>query len=249
MNSPAHFYSGLIVDVYEALATVQARADSYAPFLQRSGTPALELGCGSGRPLLELLELGHAVEGLDASLDMLERCRAEAAARGLIPTLHHAEMQSFALARRYRSIFLAGASFTLLTTDDDARRALSCIHTHLEPGGSVLIPLEIPDIEQERSSLGRCREVTSAVQTLRCTALALEVEADGRNLRKRLRYERTRRGQATEVVERDWQTRWWSQDQFREMLTAAGFGRVSFRGVDGGRADPDAQAFVALAQR
>jgi hypothetical protein len=56
MDSPAQFYTGLIADVYEALAII-ARAESYAPFFERSGTPALELRCGSGRPLLDLLAM------------------------------------------------------------------------------------------------------------------------------------------------------------------------------------------------
>jgi SAM-dependent methyltransferase len=109
-------------------------------FLDRAGTPALELACGSGLPMLDLVTLGYEVEGLDASADMLARCRASAAARNLSVTLHHAPMQAFALPRRYRAIFLAGASFTLLTSDADAAAALTCIHAHLEPGGGRASP-------------------------------------------------------------------------------------------------------------
>jgi hypothetical protein len=183
---------------------------------------------------------------------MLDRCRAAAAARGLEVVLHEAEMQSFALAKRYRSIFLAGASFTLLISDDDARRALACIHAHLTAGGSAMIPLEISDLEQERRFVGRGREATSATgERLRFTVLSIDVDpaSDGRTLRRRLRYQRTRPGAAPEVLERDWRTRWWSQAQFSELLGEAGFSRTSLRGVSGGPAAPDAPVFVALAQR
>ena len=104
-EAPSQFYTGLIADLYEPLAGEHARAADYTGFLDRSGTPALELCCGAGRPILDLRELGYDVEGLDASLDMLERCRAAGAARGVEVTLHHAEMQSFALGKRYRAIF------------------------------------------------------------------------------------------------------------------------------------------------
>jgi SAM-dependent methyltransferase len=247
---PSQFYTGLVADLYEPLAGEHARAADYTGFLDRSGTPALELCCGAGRPILELRELGYDVEGLDASRDMLELCRAAAAARGVEVALHHAEMQSFSLAKRYRSIFLAGASFTLILDDDDARCALACIHAHLEPGGSAMIPLEIPDPERERRFVGRAREVTGAAgEKLRFEVLALDVADGGRNLVRRTRYERVRPGRAPEVMERVWQTRWWSQQQFSEMLGEAGFSRTSLRSLRGGPAAPADAFFVALAQR
>jgi SAM-dependent methyltransferase len=249
-EAPSQFYTGLVADLYEPLASAHARADDYIPFLERSGTPALELACGSGLPLVELVERGYAVHGLDSSQDMLDRCRARAAARGLDVTLHLAEMESFSLSRRYRSIFLAGASFTLLTTDEAAASALARIVTHLEPGGSALIPLEIEDFEAGRKALGRFREVTTAAgERLRVAAVALDVNEPERIVCHRLRYERILGNAEPEVVERDWKRRWWSQEQFREMLLSAGFEKVRLLSPHGGRARPDASVFVALAQR
>jgi SAM-dependent methyltransferase len=201
-------------------------------------------------PILDLVERGYEVEGLDASQDMLDRCRAAAQARGLQITLHRGEMQAFALPRRYRSIFLAGASFTLLTSDADAQRALSCIHDQLEAGGSALIPLEVPDVDLVRRMLGRVREVTNAAgERLRVSMIAFEELADGRTHSHRLRYERILPNGESELVERDWRKRWWSPAQFREMLEAAGFERVSMRTPGGGRVAGNAPVFVALAQK
>src|SRR5262249_38841479 len=154
------------------------------------GTPALELACGSGRPLLELIERGYDVDGLDASRDMLERCRARAAERGLSVTLHHAKMQSFALPRRYRSIFLAGGTFGILATDEDAALALERIHAHLEPGGSVLIPLTMNRFTPAMDSADASPWVTLASgERIRCILMAAHSSADGREQIQRLRYE------------------------------------------------------------
>jgi SAM-dependent methyltransferase len=78
-DAPSQFYTGLVADLYEPLLSSPARADDYVPFLDRSGTPALELACGSGLPLVELVARGYEVHGLDASQEMLDRCRARAA--------------------------------------------------------------------------------------------------------------------------------------------------------------------------
>jgi hypothetical protein len=181
---------------------------------------------------------------------MLELCRERARERGLQVTLHRAEMQSFALPRRYRSIFLAGASFTLLTSDDDAACALACIHAHLEPGGSALIPLECERVDPDRRGVGATKELTAQTgERLRVTLVGVDVSADGRNVRRRLRYERITANGDVESVERDWHRRSWSQVQARALLAAAGFDKVTFLAPPGGRADPEARVFIALARR
>jgi SAM-dependent methyltransferase len=249
-ESPSQFYTGLISELYEPLAGEISRADDYVPFLERSGTPALELACGSGLPMLDLLERGFEVEGLDASTDMLELCRLEAAERGLAPTLHLAEMQSFRLPTRYRSIFLAGASFTLLTTDEDAENTLKRIYEHLRPGGHVLIPLEVQDADVTRTQLGRHREtVDPSGNRLRVVMLELDVCRDGRNSSLCLRYERIPPVGEPISVERIWERRSWNQDQFRELVLAAHFDELRFLTPTGGLAEPNASAFVALARK
>ncbi len=249
-ESPSQFYTGLVSELYEPLAGESARADDYVPFLERSGTPALELACGSGLPMLDLLERGFDVEGLDSSVDMLDLCRSRASARGLAPKLHLAEMQSFQLQTRYRSIFLAGASFTLLTTDEDALNALKQIHQHLEPEGCALIPLEVEDVEAIEVQLGQYREtIDPEGNRLRVVMLELEVHGDGRNHSLRLRYERTSPAGECVSVERVWERRSWNQEQFRALLLAARFNEPGFLSPKGGPAEPDASIFVALAKK
>jgi SAM-dependent methyltransferase len=246
----SQFYSGLVAELYEPLAGETARADDYVPFLDRCGTPALELCCGSGLPLLELLERGYDVDGLDASADMLDLCRSRAAERGLKATLHLAEMQSFRLDKPYRSIFLAGASFTLLTSDADAADALERIHDHLEAGGHALIPLEIEDPSVLEKFVGQYKETTEASgDRLRVGMLRLEIHDGGRNIRQHLRYERIQTSGESTFVERSWERRSWTQEQFRELALAAGFAELTFLDPSGGVAAPDAKVFVALLRR
>ena len=135
------FYTGIVAELYRHLRSETFDPEPYARFVERSGEPALELGCGDGDPLLDLRARGLAVEGLDSSLDMLERCTAAATERGLDVTLHHATFEEMRLGRQYRSIYLAGATFNLLPDDEAAQAALGRIATHLRADGSALIPL------------------------------------------------------------------------------------------------------------
>ena len=83
--------------------------------------PVLELGCGTGRPLLRWLADGLDVEGIDASADMLAILRRHAAERGLTPTLHHGGFAPLALDRTYAAIVCVAGSFTLIDDREAAR--------------------------------------------------------------------------------------------------------------------------------
>jgi hypothetical protein len=240
---PAHFYTGLVADLYAPLRSETPDPEPYARFIGASGEPALELACGDGDPILELRRRGLDVEGLDASPDMLERCRAAAAAQGLDVVLHEQTMESMSLPRRYRSIFLAGASFNLLADDDVARRALERIHLHLTDDGSALVPLHIPS-PTPPAMLGRPRESTRPDGSIiRCTPIAQEHDDARRDQTTVMRYEIVDR-ETSQVVERPWRLHWHTQAGFRDLAASAGLETRAVLDASGGPATDAADVFV-----
>lgn len=105
---------------------------------------ALEIGSGSGRLLLPLLQKGHRIEGLEPSADMLTLCRQAAADLQLEPILYQGDMSSFCSPDSYDSLFLP--AFTLQLADDPAA-ALSNFHQLLKPGGLLYLTVFIPYAE------------------------------------------------------------------------------------------------------
>ncbi len=234
MSDPADFYTGLVAELYGPLKSSTQDPAPYAAFIRSRGEPALELGCGDGEPILDLVEMGFDVEGLDSSQDMLDRCAARAANRGLEVVLHRGSMASVVLAQRYRSIFLAGATFNLLPTDDVARSALERIRAHLAPDGAAMIPLFIPP-PTPPEVLGRFRSNGD----MRFAPMHEERDEEARTQTTVLRYER-----GDESVERPWLLHWHSQDGFRLLVADAGLVVESVVDFAGEPAKPDAQAFV-----
>jgi SAM-dependent methyltransferase len=240
---PADFYTGVVAELYAPLRSAVPDPEPYARFVTSVGEPALELGCGTGDPMLDLVERGLDVEGVDSSADMLDRCRQAATARGLDVRVHHQTMQTLALGRRFRSIYLAGPTFNLLPDDDVASAALERMRDHLDEGGAALVPLFVP-APTPPEHLGRAREVTrDDGAVLRFTACEEERDENRRVQRSSLRYELVVDSGST-VEERPWIIHWHTQDGFRVLAERAGFRVRSVRTPDGSRAPADADSFV-----
>jgi trans-aconitate methyltransferase len=249
-SDDSQFYTGLIADAYALLASAPPEPAPYERFVRRGDGPALELACGDGRPMLDLIESGLAVEGLDSSADMLMRCRAAAAERGLGPvTLHLGDMANFNLGRAYASIYIAGASITLLPDDESVGASLRCMSQHLVEGGRAMVPFWIPPAAAE---IGRALEAEVAGQpstVLRCTTIEVERNEDQRTHASLLRYERVTHGDVTEAVERWWNVHWLTVDDAVALASDAGFSEVRASGLDGQRAEPDASLFTLILAR
>jgi 2-hydroxychromene-2-carboxylate isomerase/ubiquinone/menaquinone biosynthesis C-methylase UbiE len=249
----SQFYTGLVAEMYDALVAHPAKPELYAELIREAGGNALELGCGTGHPLLALVGQGLCVEGLDSSRDMLAKCRERATALGLQVALHHQEMQKLDLPTRYRTIFLAGPSFTLLDDPADAIESLRRIYAHLEPGGQAVIPLFLPAASPDaKHAGGGWRERTPVSRPDGTTAHLtekFELDPSRQLLEATLRYEIREGGRTLDALERPWRLRWYEQEEFRRMLEQVGFVDINLIRGDRTPSKPADFAFIARGRK
>jgi SAM-dependent methyltransferase len=245
VDDPAAFYTGLVAELYAPLRGSTPDADIYDRFIRAAGEPALELACGGGDPLLELRRRGIDVEGLDSSVDMLDRARAAARRLGLEIVVYQGDMRDFDIGCTYRSIFLAGPSFNLVPSDADAVRALRRIRAHLDPAGRALVPLFVPP-PVDPTTIGRATEAElEGGDHISCTVVAVERDEHGRTQITRLRYVRDGpRGHAE--TERDWLLHWFSPPRFAELASEAGLTVNRCTEWDGSPATDASTGFAAV---
>ncbi len=116
--------------------------DFWASSIKASGEPALELGSGTGRVLVPLLERGFDVVGIDTSEDMMARCLAACKARGLKAELHEQSMLELDLPRHFGLVLFASGGLGLFTSDRDIQALFERVMAHLRPGGSFTYEFE-----------------------------------------------------------------------------------------------------------
>lgn len=142
-REPGYEYRGMVASSWDLLRgdySTWPDRPFYRDVIGRSGEPALDIGSGTGRLILDYLADGMDVDGVDLSPEMLAICREKARALGLRPSLYEQAMESLELPRRYRTIFVPSSSFQLLTDREAAGRAMARFREHLEPGGALVMP-------------------------------------------------------------------------------------------------------------
>jgi SAM-dependent methyltransferase len=135
-------------DIYDFVGKdVPYGLDFYVALARAANGPVLDIACGTGRILLPCLEAGVDIEGLDLFEPMLKTLRAKAAALGLTPRLHQADMSDFSLPRRYRQIMIPFNAFIHNMTQDTQIRCLQLCREHLLPDGQLTFDTFFPALE------------------------------------------------------------------------------------------------------
>jgi SAM-dependent methyltransferase len=248
-TATAHFYDA----AYGAMPSLGADVDFYTRLARDLAGPVLELGCGTGRTLLEVAATGLPCSGVDLSQPMLDRLkqRNESADVPAELRLVQAPMQDFDLAgARFELIFSAFRAFQHLATVAEQLACLACVRRHLAPGGVLafdvfnprygrLAELEEPESEDLRFRLGDL-DVIRYAHVKRDPARQL--------LHVKMRYETWRDGQVESNQLSQFDMRWFHRYELEHLLARAGFDDVAIYGdFDGGPVTTDSPAFVVVA--
>jgi SAM-dependent methyltransferase len=206
-------------------------------FIEAGGQPALDVACGTGRLLIPYLRAGLDVDGCDVSADMLAACREKAQSEGLEPNLYVQPMHELELPRQYRTIFVCGA-FGLGSTREQDVDALDRFREHLEPGGTLLLDIEVPYadtrlwnywLKEERESLPepmpdpRQRRMASDGTEYALVSRVLEVDPLEQRSSLEMRTELWRDGELEAEETRRIDLHHYFVDELRMMIEEAGF--------------------------
>jgi ubiquinone/menaquinone biosynthesis C-methylase UbiE len=121
----------------------------YIEYAQKFNGNILELGCGTGRVLIELAKAGHSITGLDLSEKMLEilRIKVEELPENIRNKIDiiNGNMSNFSIDKKYSLIIAPFRAFQSLTKDIDIQNSLNCILRHLDKNGVFIINVFRPN--------------------------------------------------------------------------------------------------------
>lgn len=255
-------YRGLIAKSWDLLrGDTSGWADRYffRGVIEESGTPALDVGCGTGRLLLDYLSDGLDVEGADVSPEMLNLLLEKAGEVGIHPRVYLQAMESLDLPRRYRTIIVPSSTFQLVIDLDQAQGVMERFYAHLQPGGALAMsfmlayegdPQESGIRNSEWELAGEEKRPANGTIVRRWTRSTIDFDQKLEHTDDR--YEILKDGQVIEVEEysRSPATRWYTQEESAELFYSAGFDQVQlFHEFSQKPVRPDSRVWAVTARR
>jgi ubiquinone/menaquinone biosynthesis C-methylase UbiE len=227
----------------------------YLDLIKERGQPVLDVGCGTGRLLLDFLAIGIDIDGVELSPDMVAiLCgKADAAGIDVHDRVTLGAMESMKLPRRYRVILVPSSSFQLLIDPQAARAAMRRFYDHLEPNGTLAMPWI--DISQDYPDGADDRRTTEMTEpdgaVIRLTYHGWFDAATGLEHTDE-RFVRLMDGRVVEDerIVRSPATRNYDHESIRRLHEAAGFDGLEWlSGFTRQAAGPDDRIMTTLARR
>ena len=108
------------------------------------GGKVLEIGCGTGRVTIPMMEAGADITAIDYSQKMLEQLESKAGDIDAPIEIILQDVRSLYLKKRYNLIIFPYRGFQSLLSVDDQINALTAIRKHLDFEGRLIIDLFVP---------------------------------------------------------------------------------------------------------
>ena len=232
MTTPSYEYYGMMAEFWDLFRGDTSTWEDRFFFLdivRKYGQPVLDVGCGTGRILLDFMQQGIDIDGVDHSPDMLVLLQEKAGKLGLQPAIYRQEMTALSLPRQYRTILVPSSSFQLLLEPSQPLLAMKSFYEHLLPGGVLAMPFMTLWKQGEPLEFESTDEVTrpedgATVRRWQHSRFDLDTGME----HAKTRYEILRDGTvfASEEHEQSPATRSYTQSQAVSLYTSAGFDRI-----------------------
>lgn len=142
-TTPPYEYYGMMAEFWDLFRGDTSTWEDRFFFLdvvKKYGGPVLDIGCGTGRILLDFVQQGFDIDGVDNSPEMLALLKQKAEKLNLHPTVYQQEMTALSLPRKYQTILVPSSSFQLLLDAGLPPIAMNCFFEHLLPKGVLAMP-------------------------------------------------------------------------------------------------------------
>jgi SAM-dependent methyltransferase len=217
--------------VYDSIyrATRKQEHDFYVQQAATVGQPVLEIGCGTGMVLLDLIRAGVDAYGFDISspmLDALKRKVGDGQREEILGRITRQDMANFSYpSLKFGTVLIPSGSFLFLLTQAEQIACLANICRHLRSGGTLVLNFPVPSYQHlSNKALGPHTFVTVGDFDDALSGSAVHVSCKtAAELIPQLQHMTWRFSQGSDLHEADMCFRWVFPEEFKLLLRLAGF--------------------------
>ncbi len=179
----------------------------------------LELACGSGRLMRELVCRGWKASGFDLNPNMLDFARARLASEIREVQLWEDRMESFRVpgSRRFDLVHCLVSTFKYLRSENDALSCLQRVAEVLKPGGILVLGLHLTDLSNRRPTHERWVASRDGIEVV-CNTRTWPADPRSRSEAMRSRLRVTFPNGEVQCQETNWEVRSYNASQLRKLI-------------------------------
>ncbi len=249
-------YKDLVAETWDVLRGDTSKWPDrlfYRNLIHQYGEPVLDIGCGTGRLLLDYKQQGTDIDGLDNSPEMLEICKKKGEELGLAPKLFEGHMETMDLPRKYNTILVPSSSLQLIIEPDLVENALRQAVLHLLPGGIIAASImtlwksgEPLNSEWEKSAVRN----SDGVEFRKISKARFDPKTECEHTEDKYQMVIDNEIVKEEIHSRSPATRSYTQDQAKAIFKKAGFSNVElFSEFTNNPVKPDDDLFVIIGEK
>lgn len=220
-----------LIDWYYKSAETKKFVDFYVSELKKYQQPMLEINCGTGEILKNLLANGIECHGLDCAAEQVKICSEDLSQQNLNSTLYSFDYENFTLPQQYNTIFIPQSSFCLIHDLDTAKQFLKNIYNALQNGGTLIFDLYIPwkDITDYHTNKWTSGNSIENPETGEIFVYSYHCDLDLPNQIKTThsKYELYKDGKLISVHFDVSQSRWYTDNEMKTILEDIGFNSIT----------------------
>jgi len=207
----------------------------------------LEAGVGTGRMLIPLLQKGFIVDGVDISLEMLDKCRDNLNKYGLTAALYQQDLSKLSLPHKYDAIIMPTGSFCLLPRDI-IEDTLTSFLNHLEIGGKLIFDIIFPDDFKQGETFMRCYQLDDNAGIL-YTNFHSEIDWISQKTSHMIKYDLVKNGEVQKTEVSDFTIFWYGIKEMEMLLRFVGFEGINHEFGYGSQGQSQSVTFTAIKER
>lgn len=224
-------YGSLATIVYELTKPVgtslNGDIDYYSERLSGVTGKILEVGVGTGRMLLPLLEEGFDMEGVDNSNDMLACCHQNLDKYGLTANIYEEDLANFFASEDYfEAIIIPTATFCLFETAELATQVLTNLFKQLKPDGRLILDLDLPFYPELGENSTNTYQL-SETEMITYEKKIIEIDWLEQHIISHLTYSKWENGMLIKTELQQLLVRWYGINEFKLLLEKIGFKHIT----------------------
>lgn len=239
----------IVYDDYTNVDITKKEINFIASQIRPNGT-ILDIGCGTGRHMIPLIEMGYTLTGIDNSKEMLKVLSSKLKANKLkAETINEDVQQLTKFGQKYDGTICFWNAFTQMATNEDqGKHIIGILFNLLKGSGKLILEFTYPESHKPHENLHESK-ATKDGKTYETTFETIQFDEKTNTTKSNETVRVIENGKIIEEMKAQFIQKWWRKEELIKLCKDAQFSNIEFYGGDYNRLKEPSDKLILVATK